>query len=268
MLKTLSFLTLCLLTAFRAQAIEVVDYPVYLGGAQSLKAVILPLKNDDSKALVQVSGVNHAVDRVVFLAEMQDRGQGSVAYRIAYDGQPRTLILKGMNWGNEYFQVFLPDTGRDGVNVGTVEQGETDPTREALVERYGLQNSEGIQKKLAQFNRDKHVKNTETMLSEKDSEASQACGSTIKTRIDWTSVNDSLLTDVSIGAYCSQVAGEMARICQYHPQFKADLAALQTVQCKFGEVLKLRRQGNEITFMTAKDAANQSDFVNAYLRNF
>jgi len=268
MLKTLSFLTLCLLTAFRAQAIEVVDYPIYLGGAQSLKAVILPLKNDNSKALVQVSGVNHAVDRVVFLAELQNRGQGSVAYRIAYDGQPRTLILKGMNWGNEYFQVFLPDTGRDGVNVGTVEQGETDPTREALVERYGLQNSEGIQKKLAQFNRDKHVKNTEAMLSEKDSEASQACGSTIKTRIDWTSVNDGLLKDVSIGAYCSQVAGEMARICGYHPQFKADLAALQTVQCKFGEVLKLRRQGNEITFMTAKDAANQSDFVNAYLRNF
>src|SRR5690606_32455877 len=166
MLKTLSFLTLCLLTAFRAQAIEVVDYPVYLGGAQSLKAVILPLKNDDSKALVQVSGVNHAVDRVVFLAELQNRGQGSVAYRITYDGQPRTLILKGTNWGNEYFQVFLPDSGRDGVNVGTVEQSETDPTREALEDRYGKQISEGIQKKLTRFNSDEHVNNTEAMLSD------------------------------------------------------------------------------------------------------
>ncbi len=81
MLKALSFISLCLLTAFHAQAIDVVDYPLYLGSAQSLKAVILPLKNDDTKALVQVSGVNHTVDRVVFLAELQNRGQGFVAYR-------------------------------------------------------------------------------------------------------------------------------------------------------------------------------------------
>ncbi|MCT7359052.1 hypothetical protein [Thalassolituus pacificus] len=267
MLKTLSVITLFLLATFRAQAVEVVDYPVYLGGAQSLKAIILPLKNEE-KALIQVSGVNHAVDRVVFLAEMQNRGQGGVAYRIAYDGQMKTLILKGVNWGNEYFQVFLPDNGRDGLNVGTIEQGETDPTREGIVQRYTQQTTEGIQKKLALFNRDKHVKNVEAMLSEKDSEASKACGGTVKTAIDWASVNDDLLKGISIGAYCGQVAGEMARICGRYSEFKADLAALQGVQCQFSDKLKLRRKGNNLTFMTEKDAPNQSDFINAYLRNF
>lgn len=57
-----------------AHGLEVADYPTYFNGPQQMRVTMLPLANEPD-VLIQIKGVNHPIDQVVFRAEMQDRGR-------------------------------------------------------------------------------------------------------------------------------------------------------------------------------------------------
>ncbi|TVP93676.1 MAG: hypothetical protein EA348_00100, partial [Pseudomonadaceae bacterium] len=98
--------TACILS-LPALAIELVRYPTHLTNNQGVQALLAP-STDGQQALLQVKGVNHAVDGVVFLTEVQDRGQGGEAYRIQFDGEPRGLLVKTQGWRGEAWRLYLP----------------------------------------------------------------------------------------------------------------------------------------------------------------
>lgn len=254
-------------TSLTAYGLEVADYPTYFNGPQQMQVTMLPLA-DEPGVLIQIKGVNHPIDQVVFRAEMQDRGQGIEAYRIQYDGVMRALLLKGNRWGNDYYQAFLPESGRDDIYLEAAENTEQFPDATALVDRYESQKADGVQANLARFNREKNEGIAEALIEEYDTEANSSCGQNVVTSIDWQQVDDDQLQSLNVGAYCGQVADEMARICDRMPEFSSDFSDVTSIQCHFGDELKLRKEDGTIRFYTTRDAPNQAEFINSFLRNF
>lgn len=248
-------------------ALDLVRYPTLLTNNAGIKAQVLPT-TDGQQALLQVKGVNHAVDGVVFLAEAQDRGQGGVAYRIHYDGEPRGLLMKTQNWRGEGWRLYLPrgagefdlaiDNDKDVVDAFDLEDMQT---------QYQTQLDEGVQETLASFDRPRRQQEHTNTLSRKDTEAGEQCGRSLETVVDWKSINDEQLMQLSVSSFCGVVVDEMATLCRNDDSFKPVLKDIGKVECRFGERLNLSRKGNALQLTTERDAPNQGEFVKGFLRN-
>ncbi|MFN3581104.1 MAG: hypothetical protein ACK4VV_11595 [Pseudomonas sp.] len=264
MLRTFLLLSACILS-LPAMAIELVRYPTHLDNGQGIQALLAPT-TDGEKALLQVKGVNHAVDGVVFLAEMQDRGQGGAAYRIAFDGEQRGLLVKSKGWRGESWRLYLPrGAGEFDLYVENEAAGEFDG--EAFLALHQKQQNDGLQAALARFDRPRREQENSSILTHKDTEASSQCGRSLSTEVDWSSIEDQQLMELSISGYCGAVVDEIERLCRNDEAFKPLLEGINKVDCRFGERLNLRREGGTLQFTTERNAPNQGEFINGFLRN-
>lgn len=127
--------------------------------------------------------------------------------------------------------------------------------------------SDGVQQKLAEFDRNQAVARAGTALTEADQDASSACDTPVKATVQWASIDDEKLQTLSIGGFCGEVASQLASMCKSNPDFKNTAKTLGQVQCQFGPTLKIRLQDKQVVFSTEKNASNQGEFVQQFLRN-
>ena len=257
----------CALFSTLASAQDLAAYPQVFTGPQGLEVVLAPT-TDGKTALMRVSGVNHAIDKVVFLGKQEQRGSGTEAYVTTLDGRDWGLVQKQANryGGGERYVTYLP--GRQGaVDLAFDEKKSKALNTAELKTAYTRQNKDGVQEKLARFDRDKHLASAQTDLSNTDTSASSACGSPVKTVVDWKSIDDDKLKKLSIASFCGEVASQMGSMCSSNAGFKAKAASLGQIQCQFGPEIKLRVEGQKLVFTTHQDAPNQGDFVQQFLRN-
>jgi hypothetical protein len=104
-------------------------------------------------------------------------------------------------------------------------------------------------------------------LGKADQDATAACGTPVKTNVDWATIDDEKLQSLSIGSFCGVVASELESMCRNTPAFKSTAPGLGLVQCKFAPQLKIRVENQQVLFSTEKDAPNQEEFVRQFLRN-
>ncbi|MGL6203363.1 MAG: hypothetical protein ACRC2X_03540, partial [Giesbergeria sp.] len=71
----------CALAPLSAQALELAKYPKVFTGPQGVELVLAP-SADGKQALLRVSGINHPIDQVVFLAELQPQGRSRDVYTL------------------------------------------------------------------------------------------------------------------------------------------------------------------------------------------
>lgn len=265
MLRILMLLSLGLFS-LPGLALDLARYPTLLSGDNSIQVQLVPT-TDGRQALLQVKGVNHPVDEVVFLAEAEDRGQGGTAYRIQYDGEPRGMLVKSKAWRGESWRLYLPrGAGEFSLSVNTEAAEEFDP--EAFQILYQKQQADGVQAELAKFDRPRRMQEHVNALGRKDTEASTQCGGSLQTVVDWDSIDDQQMMELSINSYCGAVADEMERLCRNDEAIKPLLKDIKRVECRFDERLNLRREGDALLkFTTERDAPNQSEFINGFLRN-
>lgn len=156
MMRRILFALAILCLTMSAQArMTLAKYPVYLGNGQ-MQVAVVPLINE-KKALIQVSGVNHPVDEIVFLADIKRRDSDTSIYQIIYDGRPLALLVKGKDWSRDLYQVYLPGSGTDGIRVAPLQPAPKEPTKDFLLARYTQQTAAGRQAELATFKRQQHI---------------------------------------------------------------------------------------------------------------
>jgi len=245
-------------------ALELAKYPLAFSGERGLQVQLAPSADGD-QALLQVTGVNSPIDEVVFLTQVQDRGQKTLAFRTTYDGEQRALVVKREDWGREQYFLYLPGEGERSLVPDSDLANSVRP--QALEALYKQQYSDGVHAELARFKRAVHQQDATAALAAKDAEAQQDCGSTVSTEVYWSQISDEQLQQLSIAGYCGEVVSQMASICRADADFKTKAATIQTVNCTFGDELKLRHEGGAMLFSTERNAPNQGDFINAYLRN-
>ncbi len=257
----------CCLTSMAAQALELARYPKVFSGPQGVELVLAP-SADGKQALLRISGINHPIDQVVFLAQLQSQGRSREVYTLQLDGRSYALLHRQASAYSdaEHFVAYLPGQ-RDGVPLAFQADKSKDFKAGELLTRYEQQRKQGLQDKLARFDRPKRQESYRAELAQMDKEASAACGTTVQTSVEWAAINDETMQTLSISSFCGEVAAQMERLCQNTPAFKTTAASLGQVQCLFGPQLKLRVENQRIVFTTEKDAPNQGDFVHQFLRN-
>lgn len=267
MTKKTSIAWACALLSTLASAQDLAAYPQVFSGPQGLEVVLAPT-TDGKAALMRVSGFNNSIDKVIFLGKQEQRGSGTEAYVTTLDGRDWGLVQKQANrYGSgERYVTYLP--GRQGaVDLSFDEKKSKALNVAELKSAYARQQKDGVQEKLARFDRDKHLASAQTDLASTDTSASSACGSPVKTAVDWKSIDDDKLKKLSIASFCGEVASQMDSMCKSNASFKAKAASLGQIQCQFGAEMKLRVEGQKLVFTTHQDASNQGDFIQQFLRN-
>jgi len=261
------------LTPFVAWAApELASHPTVFQAARGVTITVAPTA-DDKAALVRVQGVNLPIDDVVFLAEKVVQGERSL-FTITYDGRSFGLIVN--NESSSYWsygtRAYLPGGNvRDGIPIAYDEVASKQVDRMALAQAYDEQMKKGVQEKFAKFDKERAIAKHEATAKETDEDATKACGTPIKTTINWASINEDQMQRLGIGSFCGYVADAARIICSSSEkptdQFKTWLGAHGNITCEFGEGLKLSAEGNTILFKTSEKAPNQSDFAMQFLRN-
>ena len=238
-------------------------------GDRGVNVVVAPTA-DDKAALVRVQGINHPVDGVVFLADKVADNK-RLAYRATLDGKPWNIVVTEdmSSWGTSYSRTvaYVPPNMRDGQSLYYDDKAAKGMDLAALAKTYQQQKAQGVQAKLAQFDRSKFVANTEQRLQEADSRAAQSCGAPIKTTVNWGSFTEEQMHRISIAGYCQTVADAMRALCTSDSAFKAKAAQNARITCQLGDKLNLSHQGDQTVFTTQEGAPNQDDFALQYLRN-
>jgi len=191
-----------------------------------------------------VSGINDPIDQVVFLSQLEQRGSAREVYATTLDGRSYGLLQKqNQAYRNgDHYVVYLPGK-RDGVPLAFSEE-----------------KSKAF--KLADL-----LASVQAELTKADQDATAACGTPVKTNVDWATIDDEKLQSLSIGSFCGVVASELESMCRNTPAFKSTAPGLGLVQCKFAPQLKIRVENQQVLFSTEKDAPNQEEFVRQFLRN-
>lgn len=262
------FAALCAVVAHSASAIELAPYARVFAGPEGARVILAP-SADGKEALVQINGVNHPVDQVVFLTKLQRWGGGTEAFVTTYDGRDSGMVQKRASpyGGGERYVAYLP--GRTEELQLSFEDAKSKALKPAaLLATYERQQQQGVQQKLARFDRPRRVAADRERLERMDSEASAACGSAVKTSFDWSALDDERLKKISVSGYCGAVASGLERLCREDAaKFKPRAAALGQIDCQFGPELKARIVGQKVVFTTEESAPNQDDFVKEFLRN-
>ncbi len=250
-----------------AGAQDLAAYPQVFSGPQGLEVVLAPT-TDGKAALMRVSGINSPIDKVIFLGQLERRGGSTDAYVTMLDGRSYGLVQKqGNRYGSgEQYVTYLPGR-QEAVALAFDEKKSKAFNTAELKTTYTLQQKDGVQERLARFDRNKHLARAQAELTSTDQAASASCGSPVKTAVDWQSIDDDKLKTLSIQSFCGEVASQMDRMCKSDAAFKPKAAALSQVQCQFGPELKLRVDGQKLVLTTHQDAPNQGDFVHQFLRN-
>lgn len=267
MRKTMAVL-LCTVACTTSIAFELGAYPKVFSGPEGAEVVLAPTA-DGKSALFQISGVSHAVDKIVFLSQLQRWGGGTDAYVTTFDGRDSAMVQKKSSsyGGGDRYVAYLPGNRKE-LDLAYDEKKSKALKSAVLLATYERQKQQGVQEKLARFDRDKSLAYSREQLDNADKEASAACGVPVKTTIDWTAIDDDKLKKLSVHSFCGAVANNMQRLCRDDGgTFKKKAAALGKINCQFGPELKARMVDQKLVFTTESNAPNQDDFIREFLRN-
>ncbi len=265
--RTLAVSLVGLCATMAAQALELAKYPQVFVAPQGVEVVLAPTA-DGKQALLRVSGVNDPIDQIVFLSQLEQQGSAREVFATTLDGRSYGLLQKQSlpYRGGEQYVVYLPGK-RDGMPLAFSEEKSKAFKLADLLASFKSQQKQGLQDKLARFDRNKRLASAQAELAKADEAAAAACGTPLKTQVDWATIDDEKLQTLSIGSFCGVVASELESMCRNSPAFKGTASTLGTVQCKFAPQLKIRVENQQVLFSTERDAPNQGDFVRQFLRN-
>ncbi|WP_328189803.1 hypothetical protein [Marinobacter sp. OP 3.4] len=253
------------LLSLSAHALELGDSPLALVSDSDLEAAVVHTA-DDSQALVKLSGVNHPLDGVVMLAEIEEREDSSRAYRAEVDGKMRSLVVYASSyWAPTDYTAYVPGQ-QEPYAVKADEERSAQINLDELMAQYEQQKNEGVQAELARFDRGKALQRQQSALQAIDESASKVCGSPVTTRVDWEALTNEQLNSLSISGYCGQVAAEMEYLCLSDDGFKERVREISEVDCGFADSLNLGRDGQKVVFQTKEDAKNQRETINGFLQ--
>lgn len=251
-------------TSATALNFDLTNSPKGFETLSGIAVTVAPTDNSD-QVLVQVKGIDHPMNGVVFLTEAEDRADETRSYNFIRDGRERSLLLHHKAARTEYLWVFLPGQGRVALFPSPEQTERIDLP--ALLTLYEQQKEAGTQSDIARFNRERKVADSQKLLDISDKSANRHCDSGFRTVVDWNSIPDDILMVIKPREYCGLIANEFNYMCREDAAMRKFAQGIQQINCQFGDRLKLDRDDTAIYFQTEKDAPNQIEFVHDYFRN-
>lgn len=254
--------------SFEASAMEISKYPRVYKGGEGLVVKVVSVKGEKKQALVELSGVDTELDGIVLLTEEVNAGKGT-ALKTRLHGEDVWVMRSDESWyGWKSMEVYLPETPTKSTGVYYDEKASKKVKGEALLKTYEKQKKDGTLAKLQAFNRKEREAAQNKYYAEEIQSTADSCGFKIPATIDWKSVSDDLLKDISIYGYCTPPLSALRGICGKSPDQKAKVKSkVKSVTCTFGAAMKVTLSSGVVQWVAAKDSSNQDDFAQNNLQN-
>lgn len=140
---TCSLLIALALLSLSARALELGDQAEVLTSESGISATLVPTA-DGSKALLRLNGVDHPLDGVVMLTEVEKRPNDERAYRAEINGKLRSVVVFARSyWAPTDYTAYIPGREEPYALVAD-EAGGASVDRKALMAEYQQQMEQGF----------------------------------------------------------------------------------------------------------------------------
>lgn len=247
--------------------ISLSKYAKVYKGREGMVVTLVPLMPKDSKkALIEVKGIDTELDGLILQYNFVNEGMRE-AYAMTYDGRSSTRLRTNQGYWGKWTSVYLPDV-KGEFDVAYDDKASKAFDVDKFKARYLKQEEGHVQDKLATFRKEKHLQSNNVAFGEKAKAASDACGTSIQASIDWSSISDDNLKELSISSYCGEPLESLADLCKKSPDNKKTLSQkVSKFNCRMGNKLHLGISDKTLNWITAKDVPNQGDFTKYVLMN-
>jgi hypothetical protein len=268
-MRTANIRWLLLATLLSPAAARAGDAPVEPGkvfvSGDGVTLAIVPLKpRTDNKVLVRVTGSGSVYDGKAILHERDDSDGRKVGYSTTYHGRTWVTITVPSSAEARAIPIYIP--GRRDVTVKYDERKSAELKGDDVYRTYQKQQADGTLKALAAFNRGEETAQHEKQLAETLDTFSKRCGYKLPVKINWASISDDDIKELSISSYCGEPIDTMARLCEDSPEAKRTIAAaIKNFACTMGPAMQLDLAGSTLNWTTSRSARNMGDFARKYL---
>lgn len=236
-------------------------------GPEGLTLAVVPLRpRTDKKVLVQVSSSGTLFDGKVLLHKVDDSDGRRADFATTYRGRPWvTIAVREGWWQARSYSVHLPGR-RDGPTVHYDEKRSAALNAEEIHRIWRKQEADGTVREIAAFNRKQEAADEEREIRKAADDFAKGCGAAPTLTIEWDSITDADIQDLSLGGYCGEPLETMARMCRDSEEAKKAIAHnVKTFVCKMGKEMGLDLQGTTLNWTTSRSGRNMGEFTRKYL---
>jgi hypothetical protein len=234
-------------------------------GSDGERVEIVPIEpKTDNKVLIHFTGTGSELDDMVLLHDVHEWGKNVDVKTQLHGRNYVTITARTGWWSSKQYELYHPKN-RDGVRISFNEKATASLDSNKVLEQFQELKTSGTLEKLQAFDRKHEVEAQEKWLAKEIDSTNSTCGGKVAMSIDWSSVTDDMIKEISIYGYCGAVLEAARHICGDDAGKKAVNQKMKEIVCTFGPKLGLSMNGAKIVFTTAKDAPNQADFARSWL---
>lgn len=238
---------------------------VYSGSEGEEVAVVPLAPRAAKKYLLRVRGTGSEFDGKVFPYELNDWST-STSEQYNFKTQWHGRDYTALHVRDKRYELYVP--GRQQAIRLTFDEKKTQALKpEELYTTYQKLQSDGTLAKLMAFDRKGEAARHDKDYAATLLEMNNACGTSVSAAIDWSSVNDDLLKEVSISSYCESPLTAMKGLCEVSNVAKQTVREkVKQVSCRFAPTQEPKFEADRLIWTTHKDASNQDQFATRFFK--
>ncbi|HWN68312.1 MAG TPA: hypothetical protein VNM90_11790, partial [Haliangium sp.] len=235
-------------------------------GGEGVRVELIELKADNA-ALIQVTGTRSEVEGKVLEHRIREEGERMYYTTQIYGRDQNTLVREKSRYGGDpSWNLYVRGSDISGMQVGYDQKASNELDTVALYRKYEDQRADGTLAALERFDRKREQRDEEASLAEAQKLTRDACKADVAVSIDWSTIDDETLKDLSISGYCEPGLDAMRQLCESEAARAYVAASVKKYQCQFGGEMKLAVADQTMTWTTSREGVNMDDFARKALR--
>ncbi|MCP3104699.1 hypothetical protein LZ198_38125 [Myxococcus sp. K15C18031901] len=235
-------------------------------GAEGEEVAVIPLTPRESKKyILRVKGTGSPIDGKVLPFDLKDYSTSSSLqhnYVTQWGGRGYTVLYVR----NSNYELYVPGRGKE-IRVSFDEKRTQALKPEEVYKEHQKQDADGTLKKLMAFDRAGESARHDKDFAETLREMNTACGASVAASIDWKSVSDDQLKELSISGYCEPPLESLKQLCDASNVAKKTVQArVKQITCRLGDSLDPKLDADRLIWTTTRDASNQQDFATKFFK--
>ena len=238
---------------------------VYSGPEGEEVAVVPLTPRSENKFILRIKGTGTEVDGKVLAYELVDESSYSNTR------QRYVTTWKGRGYPpfharNSSYDLWLHGRQR-AIPLRYDEKKTAALKSEEVYAQHQKQTADGTLAKLMAFDRKGEQADHDKAYAEVLKELNTTCGTQVSAAIDWSSVNDEQLKDLSISGYCESPLVALKNLCAVSNIAKQTVKEkVKDVSCRFGAAVEPKLEASRVIWTTHKDASNQEQFATGFFK--
>lgn len=238
---------------------------VYTGSDGEEVALVPLTPRSEKKFLIRVKGTGSEFDGIVFPYEFNDWSSRS-ATRHSYTTQWHGRDFSTLQVHDSKYSVWVPGRERPFTVFYDEKKSQALKSEEVYAQYQKLQ-KDGTLEKLMAFDRKGEMARHDKTYAETLQEMNTACGTSVSAAIDWSTVTEDMLKELSITSFCESPLTSLKQLCAVSKVAKQTVQQkVKQVSCRFGPALESKLEADRVIWTTNKDASNQEQYATGFFK--